>query len=957
MATCFKRSSSSDNRSNNKSSSSSSSTSTATSSKIAALHQQHQAAAAGDAEAAAVAAAAYAAANEARLVVELVCPVCQGLLREPVSLPCGHNLCLACLRASVEHSSLNCPLCRQRLGSWFRSTTKSSDTNLVNHDLWRLIRDTYPPAVVDPHDLVHHRNRLPQVVDHHRRHHLHRVIPSVPDLKSKKISSSGEIRKEYEVKLQQAKERMRLQDEIERLASEALMRQIYNEEEQKKLPQLAKDQLLARTLANEDMYERKRPERTAKTIAIANVEQSKSSVGQRNSTSNHKMSLKAFDIKNKCAPLNVKTNKLLSSVKTVKTQKESVPIQNAVTRVVTHQSRVNQPINQLSCPTVGEFINSSKIYGLQSKEELQVPNDIINSKKKKLGVEIVTTEESKERIGSAESAGSHDSINQEIHHFKPIRALPRTPLKHASDGRQIEPKLIRVVPIKKRKSSAVPKPPMLNRQKKGLGCSWSAFKRVTKEQVPLSNELQIGQQTNSKLEIKKTDKVRSGPRSSKTLQELDVAGFDSNNKYYSNRNGNRIVNGTKVSKKLNLDDPESLLVNKVKANNRKQPNRVKNGLTTNNKNQDKEIEIIDVEDMDSGSDTGNQNQEVPEEPPRADMNVERNPRPIEDPAIENIADRIKRRQNQRTVSNTENLSRQGIVKKKKASKPKAKKSQPSSSTDKSEAPRKRGRPPSKNGKKIKPTTKSTKVKVSSETVVNSYIGKRIFANKQSLLGDDTSSESDYPSTVNIRARQTSANSYANSSSGPSRLSSTPKISFKKTQKTKPVKRKQSKPKPSKRKEANSEETSERPSTDEKKSAKRGRPPKRKAPSSEENLESPSLDENKVAKRAKPSKTKEPNSEENSESPSPVLKKAAKQPRPSKRKAPSPKVKSKSPSPVEEVILKDEAEREKFDRELAIQLQSAYDSMERVARRTRRGEAAAEAKILKSTTSMSSKKAW
>jgi hypothetical protein len=67
---------------------------------------------------------------------------------------------------------------------------------------------------------------------------------------------------------------------------------------------------------------------------------------------------------------------------------------------------------------------------LQSKEELHVPNDILNSKKKKLGVEVcVGTIEGEERIGSAESAGSHDSINQEIHHFKPIKALPRTPLR------------------------------------------------------------------------------------------------------------------------------------------------------------------------------------------------------------------------------------------------------------------------------------------------------------------------------------------------------------------------------------------------------------------------------------------------------------------------------------------------------------------------------------------------
>ena len=77
--------------------------------------------------------------------------------------------------------------------------------------------------------------------------------------------------------------------------------------------------------------------------------------------------------------------------------------------------------------------STSKIFGLQCNEELKVPSDIVSSKKKKLGVEVcVTTVEDEERIGSAESAGSHDSINQEIHHFKPIKALPRTPLKVTS---------------------------------------------------------------------------------------------------------------------------------------------------------------------------------------------------------------------------------------------------------------------------------------------------------------------------------------------------------------------------------------------------------------------------------------------------------------------------------------------------------------------------------------------
>lgn len=74
--------------------------------------------------------------------------------------------------------------------------------------------------------------------------------------------------------------------------------------------------------------------------------------------------------------------------------------------------------------------SSSQIYGTQSKEELRVPSDILSSKKKSLGVEICTTVGvADQRIGSAESAGSHDSINQEIHHFKPIISIARTPLK------------------------------------------------------------------------------------------------------------------------------------------------------------------------------------------------------------------------------------------------------------------------------------------------------------------------------------------------------------------------------------------------------------------------------------------------------------------------------------------------------------------------------------------------
>lgn len=81
---------------------------------------------------------------------DLMCPVCRGILIEPVTLPCTHNLCLRCLKGTFEHNSLNCPLCRLRVGSWLRTATKSE--TLVNHGLWELIRTKFPKEVEDKHN-------------------------------------------------------------------------------------------------------------------------------------------------------------------------------------------------------------------------------------------------------------------------------------------------------------------------------------------------------------------------------------------------------------------------------------------------------------------------------------------------------------------------------------------------------------------------------------------------------------------------------------------------------------------------------------------------------------------------------------------------------------------------------------------------------------------------------------
>ncbi|XP_077658201.1 tripartite motif-containing protein 10 isoform X1 [Urocitellus parryii] len=59
------------------------------------------------------------AASVTNLVDEVNCPICQGTLREPVTIDCGHNFCRGCLTryceipGSESEESLTCPLCKE----------------------------------------------------------------------------------------------------------------------------------------------------------------------------------------------------------------------------------------------------------------------------------------------------------------------------------------------------------------------------------------------------------------------------------------------------------------------------------------------------------------------------------------------------------------------------------------------------------------------------------------------------------------------------------------------------------------------------------------------------------------------------------------------------------------------------------------------------------------------------
>ncbi|XP_051947788.1 E3 ubiquitin/ISG15 ligase TRIM25-like [Xyrauchen texanus] len=58
---------------------------------------------------------------EERLALELSCPICLQLYIDPVTLPCGHNYCLSCIRnaagAEDPKNPRCCPECREEYGS------------------------------------------------------------------------------------------------------------------------------------------------------------------------------------------------------------------------------------------------------------------------------------------------------------------------------------------------------------------------------------------------------------------------------------------------------------------------------------------------------------------------------------------------------------------------------------------------------------------------------------------------------------------------------------------------------------------------------------------------------------------------------------------------------------------------------------------------------------------------
>ncbi|XP_043255229.1 E3 ubiquitin-protein ligase RNF169-like [Colletes gigas] len=593
---------------------------------------------------------------------DLICPVCCSILIEPVTLPCTHNLCLRCLKGTFEHNSLSCPLCRVRVGSWLRTATKTE--TLVNNGLWELIRTKFPKEVEDKY------NGDDKDIE----------LDAGFTATDKILSVAGEIRREYEVQLQMAEEEIRCQRKAEQMASEALIRKIQEEEQQQQLAQLAQDQLLAKSLAKKQIADKHKDiskyYNDYPSTSNSSFQMSKFNVAAVTEMNPYRAKFHGSECEketilehqdssglrrqNIALISKIRAERYASSIKNNDTSGECndtlakfccqkpIPIHNAISRTLKHQAVTKMIDPCTSNCTMEPGTSSSKIYGTQSKEELNVPNDVVNSKKKSLGVEVcMTLGDDDERMGSAESAGSHDSINQEIHHFKPIKAMPRTPLKTSTDGRQIDPKLIRVVPVLKRISNVVPKAPSQAHLKRIIGCSWSAFRGKTKQSF---KEKDAYKEDTDGLEQKpSTSFDQSHLISTKitksqihdNIRKIDFTSelsFDSNKNYA--RNTNRIINGTKVSKKLTLD--EHMDIDKIQKSWKP---HARNGMVCKSKRQrnlwvKKDARNAKYTDETEARNSTSSSASVKISSPCDD---EFAMQPEDDVTMENIAERIKRR--------------------------------------------------------------------------------------------------------------------------------------------------------------------------------------------------------------------------------------------------------------------------------------------------------------------------
>ncbi|XP_035298207.1 tripartite motif-containing protein 34A isoform X5 [Cricetulus griseus] len=168
---------------------------------------------------------------------ETICPICQELLKEPLSLGCGHNVCQACITMNKKNAVVNskgkssCPVCGTRF------LFKNLQVNRHLADIVARLREVkLNPDTGTKRDLcIHHGEKLLLFCKEDRKVICRLCMHSREHLDHNTFLREEAV-KEYQCQIQN--ERQRIQTGFNEL------RRTLNEEEQRELKRLGEEEQL-----------------------------------------------------------------------------------------------------------------------------------------------------------------------------------------------------------------------------------------------------------------------------------------------------------------------------------------------------------------------------------------------------------------------------------------------------------------------------------------------------------------------------------------------------------------------------------------------------------------------------------------------------------------------------------------------------------------------------------------
>ncbi|KAL3848299.1 hypothetical protein ACJMK2_019167 [Sinanodonta woodiana] len=387
------------------------------------------------------------------------CPVCLYVLIQPVTMPCKHELCLPCFKKNVKEANLTCPMCRMRISTW---TRKASRTNtLVNEVRWSEVKRLFRDKV----------ERRLQGIEEEEEVGA-QAFPNVS------IAKPGEIRKEYEEEIKKIRQQQEEERKMEEAASEALILKLQEEEmrKRKELESIEKtDEELAKELSqvmNEagsdspfDLLLRESRLRMTRSISTSSNKSSSGTI----ETFLSKMRDAERRSSEAKSPYPYKCMTPTDDGKICLDKDKLLQLEEKYQRdKVTHEDKL---FPSSDFPDIEERYRSWRIDRSDSNATVMYdPKEILNQ----MSDELMSVADSKTNSRSSNrevkstdcggqsgnesrgsnmsnkvrstSAQSHDSISQEISHFRPIQVCPKTPPRKLPGGKVVEAPLIRTTP-------------------------------------------------------------------------------------------------------------------------------------------------------------------------------------------------------------------------------------------------------------------------------------------------------------------------------------------------------------------------------------------------------------------------------------------------------------------------------------------------------------------------------